>query len=419
MWSALTLSEFVATPDLTLPLEIEEEVIGFLHNDPRSLYRCALVRREWVPRCRVLLYYNVTITTEDQFWAFVRTVRSQPYIRRLVRCIRFDLTWQKRRLLLNWVAENLLNIPGPELVNLNTLEFINLKDIWSYPSMYTTLAQWGSIRKLSLISCCMSSAESFYLIDAFPRLEVLYVDDFVNYRSYGRRVFGGIAPSFCLRCLKRLVIYSATLPECDDRETTILEWITKSPAKNTIEELYLGLSRRHLARRTRFISELGSNLRVLEIASILHFGQDPDSISGMLVHNLWRGLPKLMSAEILDSFTLDSNTELRSLTIPYPSHHVGLSLVSRVNAPKLERLNFRLNPFSMTWASEKKCHPEWDEGLEILLGTTLSSIQQVSILYHGQYSIDLMRDELPQLLPRVWRKVKTEVIPSPDRHEWF
>ena len=48
---------------ISIPLELQEQVIDSLTNDKSALQQCALTCRAWVPRARLQLFRNITLRT--------------------------------------------------------------------------------------------------------------------------------------------------------------------------------------------------------------------------------------------------------------------------------------------------------------------------------------------------------------------
>ncbi|KIP07606.1 hypothetical protein PHLGIDRAFT_413580 [Phlebiopsis gigantea 11061_1 CR5-6] len=80
-------------PRIPFPPELNDMIIGYLHDDNASLLSCALVCKAWLPAARLHLYTQVQlIDPADKPWsAFIETLRASPATRLLCKGITFTL----------------------------------------------------------------------------------------------------------------------------------------------------------------------------------------------------------------------------------------------------------------------------------------------------------------------------------------
>ena len=107
----------------------------------------------------------------------------------------------------------------------------------------------------------------------------------------------------------------------------------------------------------------------------------------------------------ISKFDFSANTELVSLTLPYPCH------LSQMDLPSLKKFSLRLQCHSLEQLGRDD-HIEWDCKLESLLSTKLRDIQEIKILYLSSFSHKTVPERWSSLFPRTSKKVTVKFIPT-------
>lgn len=67
-----------------IPVEVQEQVIDALRDDPSSLRVCSLVCHAWLPRARLYLFRSIVLHPEQGVDALLRLLQDKPFIRSFV-----------------------------------------------------------------------------------------------------------------------------------------------------------------------------------------------------------------------------------------------------------------------------------------------------------------------------------------------
>ena len=69
---------------ISIPLELQEQVIDSLTNDKSALQQCALTCRAWVPRARLQLFRNITLRTRHDVYRLANAFDSGDGLEKLI-----------------------------------------------------------------------------------------------------------------------------------------------------------------------------------------------------------------------------------------------------------------------------------------------------------------------------------------------
>ena len=309
-----------------------------------------------------------------------------------------------------------------ELPLLNTLELVQVdEDDWELET-FKSLTLWISVVKLSIVRCSLKNADLINLITAFQSLEVLRLDHLLCSHNLDMSPtqylvpWEGEIPSFSLGRLTRLILDVHKVHKFHrSEENSLFEWILNSNI-DTLKEMYFGVSIWDAQIRSHFLRNLGPRVRHLEIGfHHLMYGQE--EVLGKLIHNVRPPHLSNSPVELCNIFDFSVHTELTSLTLPYPYKPVGLSLLSLVNAPKLEYLGLRLD----FWvpALEEEDHLAWDSELASSLATHLCGVRQIRILILKTGDSAHIRKTVLDLFPKARERVQFLVSEYQEGEEWY
>ncbi|KAK7687295.1 hypothetical protein QCA50_009800 [Cerrena zonata] len=376
-----------------LPPELEEAIMNFLVDHPDALRACALACRSWLATSRMVLFRKITIESETQFDAFEKAAISSPFIQECVRILRIDRSTQGYKLNYPWVNSKLSPILPKQLKRLHAFELVKVEERWKVKS-FSSLAEFRNVTKLSIISCGMSPAELYYLIGAFPSLNDLWIEHFVELFS-GHLQLDQNSPSFLpTQHLTRLTLLAENLPHgCeDDFFRRIL-----ATSSESLRELTIAVGKRDLSSRTRFISSFGSSLQHLDVRFVRLLGQMGSDDPGLV-----------------NSFDLAANTGLRSLTLPYPSIPVVFPLLSQVAAPHLERINFRKQIYTLE-ELDRIDHIALERDLQTAFKSNLRTVKEVRISYVSKLDHDAVLEKLSKAFPALTSRRMLRVVREYER----
>ena len=94
----------------TVPPEICDYVIDYLHNDKNTLKACSLTCRDWVPTSRYHLHYEVYLHKPELFTAFKRLLQASPLLGPYIRALRIGRLEKASRAELAQIREALPTI---------------------------------------------------------------------------------------------------------------------------------------------------------------------------------------------------------------------------------------------------------------------------------------------------------------------
>ncbi|CAL1715521.1 unnamed protein product [Somion occarium] len=342
-----------------LPPELDEYLMNFLANDPGSLRACALTCRAWLVASREILYQDVTIENEQQFERFEETITMSPYIQECVRILRIDRSRRKYELNYSWVNNKLSPILPKQLKKLHTLELKHLEERWKSNS-FDNLSLFTSVTRLSLISCGMSPTELYGLIGAFPSLQHLYLEHFIE--LFTDHLRSDASPPRSPLRLTRLTIFAEDLPHTKDED--FFDWVLSTETRHTLRDLKLVIGKRDIDQRACLLKAVGSNLEHLELKFVRRFGRYHEDVP--------------------DRINLGANTGLKSLILPNPVHHVVCPLLSQLASPELQRVTFRIRLYELK-DIDKIDHKQV---IRVLSEPNLERIQEVCFLYAGRFAYE-------------------------------
>ncbi|KAH9947976.1 hypothetical protein B0H21DRAFT_300205 [Amylocystis lapponica] len=156
----------------TIPPEMCDYVINFLHDDTRALGACSLTCRAWVPATQVHLFRNISLDNSKLFTAFCRLLHTAPHLGYHVR----ELSIARTSVAVNCDVNdpeaglNLCSILT-HLSGIQTLGFY-LTHLPSVP----TLGFYVPLTELTLVACRFPAFDDFIdLFYSFPQLEHLHL----------------------------------------------------------------------------------------------------------------------------------------------------------------------------------------------------------------------------------------------------
>lgn len=180
-----------------LPIEVCERIIDCLPafigfpcwdwpnfgTERRTLYTCALVCRDWVPRSQHNLFCQVELCTTRQAHAFLDIVTRFPHRAKLVQSLSISpAPYGTSRLVLpkkpsnppcyyNWIYQALERLPHL-LVNLSLLDLRSLPTL--HPSFVHRASRFKTVKALSFFDLSEQSfSEIIQIVYRLPRLESL------------------------------------------------------------------------------------------------------------------------------------------------------------------------------------------------------------------------------------------------------
>lgn len=140
----------------TLPQELTDYIVDFLHDDEATLYSCALVCRAWLPTAQLHLFDDVVVRGVQQLTRFLAIVSTVPHFATFTRTLRLssqppDNKPQNnyaRAILCNQSLKHILeNVPRLEVLHIDLINFTYLSSPPpDKPSKFT-------LRVLSLWRC--------------------------------------------------------------------------------------------------------------------------------------------------------------------------------------------------------------------------------------------------------------------------
>ena len=168
---------------ICLPYDLIAYVVQFLQDDPRTLHICASLSRMWHEVCRPQILQKVTIDvrkhTEDPLKRLESLLDQDPSITLLVREIRVSFLTSGRERGSScepWIYD-LPRLLFKKLPSVQSLEIVGLGlpgDDFC-PDFYQALQRLTSIKRLSLIYCCLLYDVLNSIIISFPNLEDLHI----------------------------------------------------------------------------------------------------------------------------------------------------------------------------------------------------------------------------------------------------
>ncbi|KAH9923252.1 uncharacterized protein B0H18DRAFT_474185 [Fomitopsis serialis] len=187
-------------PPSDLPLEIQEQVLDHLHDDPSALEACSLVCSAWLPTARLHLFRTVKLRTVRDCLRFLAVLESTsgvpgdmgaatlvrelhlPMMSFRRRCTgrqkgqRCDLLCQILRRVPNidtlvighFELQSFLDLASPKGTNTDADLRGVLTSVFAFPRLKTLVLQQFAVRTVRAV---------LQLVSAFPSLAILWISD--------------------------------------------------------------------------------------------------------------------------------------------------------------------------------------------------------------------------------------------------
>lgn len=131
---------------VSVPPEITDRIIDFLHNDDPALLNCSLVCKQWTPSSRYHLFHTVQASGLNGQRKLASMLESTPqlgqYVRVVYIMIRYDVTTTS-------ICQKLANLTDLQLIN------CDICDIGAFANL---LAMFPALTHLGLRDCSFSTA---------------------------------------------------------------------------------------------------------------------------------------------------------------------------------------------------------------------------------------------------------------------
>ena len=222
----------------------------------QSLRACALVARSWVPRSRRHLFCLVRLGSDRRTRQFLDSLALSPALGKYVETLQ---TWPRNNDedTCGWIFKALSSLP-PLLPHLRELALCNLPDL--RPECIAVLSRFRTVESLVLYFLERQSLrEVILLINRFPQLRRLYVDDCIWKPSdlcHSRRQHNFTA------------LHVKLDTEC---ETSLLEWALASESISALTSFRVSSDASGLAM-DRILEMCYSTLRELHLDLFEDFG---------------------------------------------------------------------------------------------------------------------------------------------------
>lgn len=250
----------------SLPPELDDIILDYLHDDTASLARCALVRHSWLPTARYHFWNHLRLNcATDELDRLREFLKSSPHVGFYIRNV---VVTQKKGEVCQWYDLNLLHFTLSVLSQLPNLSALTLDGLWfgapkrGEKAPITVLSP--SVRKLTISTCSFDTFEDVQqLCRAFPALFRIQFDGvwwgrWVNSDFPRATKDEPAAPALALRELD--------LGSCFSRDK-VIEWLLSAAPPNSIETLRLPLIGQYDTRLKELLASVSESLRHLEIGS--------------------------------------------------------------------------------------------------------------------------------------------------------
>ena len=134
-----------------IPPELDDYIIRFLGDDSISLRSCALVCRAWLVPSQRLLFYEVTIGSQQQYENFAEVITNSTFLQECVHILRIDRSKYLYSLNYPWINTKLAPALSSLLTNLHTFELVKVDERWRRET-FTHLSKLKSLRSSQRVS---------------------------------------------------------------------------------------------------------------------------------------------------------------------------------------------------------------------------------------------------------------------------
>lgn len=244
----------------SIPPELSDRVLDFLHNDEETLKSCSLVCKSWLPASRYHLWYRTTLRfagREEKDYA--QFLKSSPVITSCVVDLTVEFACPReatRQEELDWMQTTLLPIFSTFRF-LRQMMFINVQ--FDDDVISKILPNLSSLCVLQLSLCHFPKFSQFVeLIWGCPYLETLRLDNvtFDEVDTYTPR-----PPTVTRPQLKFLMVifYSSHMP-------TVIDWLITEDFCSHLDFLVVFQLQVESPAVTRLLPVIGSHLRHLSVS---------------------------------------------------------------------------------------------------------------------------------------------------------
>lgn len=222
----------------SLPLDIYEEIIDLVDVRPirishesftsiwrKTLYSCALVCRDWLPKSRTHLFQRVSLNSDQQVDRFMTTVNTTPQLGEYVRALEISLHDDS----INKVHRDL----PPLLPNLTHIRYSNLPVLRH--TFFALASSFSTVISLKFENLEQQSfQEIVQILDQFPRLQKLEFADCVWTSPDSFHFSGQKWEQYPLLSLSSFQPWTWTSGDCRPEDT--IRWLMKSQPLYTLNE---------------------------------------------------------------------------------------------------------------------------------------------------------------------------------------
>jgi len=154
----------------TVPPELSDYIVDYLHDDPRSLAACCLTCRDWLPSARYHLFSSIVLHSAQSCEAFARLLEPSPHLGFYVRELNLTKLGAKTQVGSPKAEKHLPSIMT-RLQLVQTLG-VSLLDMGNFVD--SSVEFCTSVTELQIQYCAFASFEDFLqTFSSLPRLENL------------------------------------------------------------------------------------------------------------------------------------------------------------------------------------------------------------------------------------------------------
>ncbi|KAI0796921.1 hypothetical protein C8Q75DRAFT_888034 [Abortiporus biennis] len=385
---------------ILLPPEIQDHIVSYLWNKPKSLRACGFANRSWHTAVRPYIFRSLTLNKEGRLKELEFAVENEPVVGSWIReiiikpdpYILLDGTiWNHIIHPCAWILR-LPTILPHKLKRLYSFQFIGLGDMgWKYRELNATLpkfAYFSSVKSLSIINCRIPKELMRATASSFPNLTNLHIIN--TYPTPNPLGLYNQTQQLVPRHSPRLEELSLHIPD------GLLAWelgsfdeLTKPPHKvNDLRVLDLRL------QHPGGLMDLGSLLKFL--------GQSLQELSVTIVSDTWATEQQYQA--ITDHCDLSNLTGLRSITLNPLSHPGNSHFLSTIKSPHIAKVAF-LTSFVYLRSLEATMLTKLRE---VLQEEIFESLEDLQFFYSGPLKVD-----------KVYQKMKREFSGVVSRHSVY
>lgn len=247
----------MALESLRLPPEIIRQIVSLVSEDKETLLACALVCHEWLFDSRAFLFRDIHIRSQETLSSFVSNVlRSERVHPWLTSIHHLSLGFLK-----NGMETFMVEI-SEHLSNLHTMKWTNFTPQTAsfHADLFPALGQFAFLHQLKLAFCMFPSfGDLKNVVVALPYLSSLTIDQVDWNDSIGDSMPSSLTSPQLRPRLSKLAITPA--PHQRARSDALFHWLSTTPTRSTLRDLWLDLN--NMASALRMIGR--SPLRELTV----------------------------------------------------------------------------------------------------------------------------------------------------------